>query len=320
MASGVHKIGSSGGQALVQEKKGEHTFEKLVLVHPSAKASVDVYLHGATVTSWKILGQEMLYLSPTAIFAPGKAIRGGVPVVFPQFGPGPLPQHGFARNSLWTLGETHVVQATGDISTDLHLEDSEATRAVWPHAFRLTLTILLKPTSLSMQLKVDNRNPKEGGEPFSFTALLHTYLAVEDIARTRVLGLQNSRYVDQLEDNAIFDQVEEAVTFPGEVDSKYLNVNAARVNDGGNCELLLKTTGFRDMVVWNPHVKKTAGFADMPKDDWKKFVCVEAGVVQEPVTLQPGQTWEAAQGISIALLPETQSKVAEKTLQAQQKL
>jgi glucose-6-phosphate 1-epimerase len=73
-----------GGQALVLVKHGEHEFEKVVLVHPAGKASVEIYLHGATVTSWKILGQEMLYLSPQAVFAPGKAIRGGIPVVFRQ--------------------------------------------------------------------------------------------------------------------------------------------------------------------------------------------------------------------------------------------
>jgi len=234
--------------------------------------------------------------------------------VFPQFGPGPLPQHGFARNSLWTLGETKVVQATGDMSTELHLEDTEATRAVWPHAFRLTLTVVLKPTSLSMQLRVLNRNP-EGGSAFSFTALLHTYLGVESIAKTRVFGLQHARFVDQLDGGAVKQQDSEAVTFPGEVDRKYLNVNLARVNDGGNCELMLKSTGFRDFVVWNPHVKKTAGFSDMPPEDWRKFVCVEAGVVQDPVELQPGQAWEGAQGLSIALLPEVQSQVAEKAMQ-----
>lgn len=75
---------AQGGQALVHVKHGEHEFEKVVLVHPAGKASVEIYLHGATVTSWKILGQEMLYLSPQAIFAPGKAIRGGIPVVFRQ--------------------------------------------------------------------------------------------------------------------------------------------------------------------------------------------------------------------------------------------
>ena len=84
MASAPHKLGSSGGQSVISELKNGVAFEKVVLVHPSAKSSVEVFLHGATLTSWKILGQELLYLSPKAVFAKGKAIRGGVPVVFRQ--------------------------------------------------------------------------------------------------------------------------------------------------------------------------------------------------------------------------------------------
>jgi glucose-6-phosphate 1-epimerase len=238
--------------------------------------------------------------------------------VFPQFGAGPLPQHGFARNSLWSLGETKVVQNTGDISSELFLEDSEATRAVWPHAFRLTLTVLLKPTSLSMQLRVENRNA-DGGKAFNFTTLLHTYLGVDSIEKTTVRGLHHAKFIDQLDGGAQKEQNDELLTFRGEVDRKYLNVNSARVLDGGNCEMVVKTTGFRDLVLWNPHVKKTAGFADMPPEDWKKFVCVEAGVVHEPIELAAGATWEAAQGLSIALLPELQRTVAEQSL-AKQKL
>jgi len=301
----------------VSEQKDGHVFEKVVLVHPAASTRVEVYLHGATLTSWQILGQEMLYLSPTAVFAPGKAIRGGVPVVFPQFGPGPLAQHGFARNSLWTLGETLVQKGTGDLTTSFFLEESAATRALWPHAFRLTLTVVLKATSLSMQLRVLNRN--EDGRPFSFTALLHTYLHVDDLSRTSVRGLQGKRYVDQLDGGKVKEQRAESVVFQGEVDAKYLDAREARVSDGGNCELLLKTTGFRDFVVWNPHVLKCAGFTDMPKDGWQKFVCVEAGVVSDPVVLPAGEVWEGAQGLSIAMLPETQQQVAQKAL-GQQKL
>lgn len=96
-------------------------------------------------------------------------------------------------------------------------------------------------------------------------------------------------------------------------------MSSARVNDGGNCEVVVKTSGFKDIVVWNPHVAKTAGMADMPKDGWKSFVCVEPGSVQRPVTLDAGQTWDGLMGISLAMLPDLQSQVAEK-MQTQQKL
>jgi glucose-6-phosphate 1-epimerase len=299
-------VASQGGQAVISEKHGEHTFDKVILVHPSSKASCEIYLHGATVTSWKVMGSELLYLSPAAVFAPGKAIRGGIPVVFPQFGPGVLPQHGFARNSTWALGETSVVKGSGDISQSFTLEDNPTTRAVWPMHFKLTLTVLLKPTAISMQLRVQNLN--SDGRPFSFTSLLHTYLGVEDISRTTIRGLQNRTFVDQLDEGVLEAESSPMVNFDcGEVDRIYIDggLSSVSVNDGGNCELVLKTTNFKDFVVWNPHVAKTAKMADMPADDWKKFVCVEAGAINEPVTLQAGKTWEAAQGISIQMIPDS---------------
>lgn len=151
----------------------------------------------------------------------------------------------------------------------------------------------------------------------AFTTLLHTYLCVDDILKTTVKGLQTRQYVDQVDGKAIKDERNESVVFREEVDRIYINGGAApvRVNDGGNCELLLKTTGFSDYVVWNPHIAKTKGMADMPEDGYKKFVCVEAGQVAEPVVLKAGDTWEGAQGISIQLL--TDSEVA-RTLAEQQ--
>lgn len=96
----------NGGPAKEQVSStvGEGGFERLTLRHDSG-SEVDVYSYGAHITSFRsAVHGEVFYLSSTAEFTPGKAIRGGVPIIFPQFGPhGPLPSHGFARNSLWNL-------------------------------------------------------------------------------------------------------------------------------------------------------------------------------------------------------------------------
>ena len=120
-----------------------------------------------------------LSFSDKAIFQEGKAIRGGVPLVWPQFGPGVLPQHGFARVKTWTLGES---KTTGDVSVQLHLSHDEETLKVWPHKFRLTATIRLSEHSLHQELSVDNVDD----HAFDFTALFHTYFAVNDIKTTKV--------------------------------------------------------------------------------------------------------------------------------------
>ena len=69
-------------------------------------ATAEVHRHGAHVTSWRPMGEadDRLYLSARSEFSGAAAIRGGVPVIFPQFAAeGPLPKHGFARTTTWTL-------------------------------------------------------------------------------------------------------------------------------------------------------------------------------------------------------------------------
>jgi glucose-6-phosphate 1-epimerase len=209
-----------------------------------------------------------------------------------------------------------VNKSTGDISTTFILTENESTLKVWPHKFTLTLTVLLKGTSLSMQLRVENRN-EEAGKDFEFTTLLHTYFAVESIQKTTVRGLQGLKYVDQTEGNKVKEERPESIIFQGEVDRKYLDAGgrSITINDGGNCELVLKTNGFRDVVVWNAHVKKAASFTDMPPDGWQKYVCVEAGTVQEPVKLEPGKSWDAVQGISLQMTQDANSQIAQKVQQ-----
>ena len=75
--------------------------------HPSG-ASCEIVLTGAHVTSWKTAdGVERLFMSSASQFGAGAAIRGGIPVCFPQFsGRGPLPKHGFVRTSdAWEIAE-----------------------------------------------------------------------------------------------------------------------------------------------------------------------------------------------------------------------
>ncbi len=82
---------------------------------PKSQASAEIYLYGATVTSWKAAGgSERLFLSSKAALDGSAAIRGGIPIVFPVFGPPSqhsdapevvktLDKHGFARIHDWSL-------------------------------------------------------------------------------------------------------------------------------------------------------------------------------------------------------------------------
>lgn len=153
--------------------------------------SVTVYLYGATVTSWKTAnGTEQLFLSTAAALDGSKPIRGGIPLVFPCFGPPPkthatgqLPQHGFARNNLWEFLGKSSSESLGrkvddSVKLDFGLSPAnldEATRKKWPYEFGLVYSVILGKEKLEIQLHVQNK----GDKAFEFQALFHTYLAVK---------------------------------------------------------------------------------------------------------------------------------------------
>ncbi len=121
-------------------------------------ARAEIYLHGAQLTSWIPAGSsaDRLFLSARSRFSDGAAIRGGIPVSFPQFAAqGPLPNHGFARVMRWELARADI-DDDGSACAVLRLGDSDATRQLWPHAFALELSVRLSGASLDVGLGVVN--------------------------------------------------------------------------------------------------------------------------------------------------------------------
>jgi D-hexose-6-phosphate mutarotase len=160
-------------------------------------AQAIVLLHGGQVVSWiPASGREQLYLSPKAVAAPGQAVRGGVPVIFPQFeqrGPDTsLPRHGLARTRTWAVESSS--RAKDHAQLTLALDDNAETRALWPHSFTLELTVSISGQRLDLELYA--HNPGETSWPFA--AALHTYLAVSDLSQARLQGLEGCHYVDSL--------------------------------------------------------------------------------------------------------------------------
>ncbi|MDB6137444.1 MAG: D-hexose-6-phosphate mutarotase, partial [Verrucomicrobiaceae bacterium] len=189
-----------------------HSHQPKVILATPEGATAEIHLHGAHVTSWKPAGKaEQLFLSTKSAFGPGAAIRGGVPVIFPQFSTlGPLPRHGFVRTTAW-----EILHQTSDEAT-LVFRDSAATWEIWPHAFRLEFSARLERDRLEMRLRVVNT----GTSPFLFASALHTYLRVQDIAQTTVEGLHGFTYRDA---NTMVEHVEARprIEFNEEVDRLY---------------------------------------------------------------------------------------------------
>lgn len=268
--------------------------EKVEIV-ASDGACVELYTHGAHVTSWKpASGEERLFLSKKSVFSPDAAIRGGVPIVFPQFASmGPLPKHGFARVSEWEVvraGRTSKGKGEGQ----LRLTAGVQTRAIWDHAFDASFVVSVEGMTLSMAFSVLNEDTK----PLDFTAALHTYLLVDDVRSTTVLGLQGTAYRDSAAGGVRKCQDETTVVPSGELDRIYYDVRSPiEVRDAVR-RTRISMTGFSDAVVWNPGAERAAALSDMEPSGWLRMLCVEAAAIGTSVHLEPNERWTGQQVLS----------------------
>lgn len=264
---------------------------RLTLVAPDG-ARAEIYLYGAHVTSWiPASGEERMFLSRRSAFRAGAPIRGGVPVVFPQFGAsGPLPLHGLVRLMPWEPVDVKA-GAEGAVAA-FRVTDTPDSRRQWDHAFAVELSVALGGDQLGLTLTVTNT----GAEPFDFTAALHTYLALAaDISATTVEGLTGLTYRDAAAGGVEVYEESPQVSFPGEVNRIYFDAPAqARLVEPGRTTLVQKA-GFPDAVVWNPGAAKCATMADLEPEDYHRFVCVEAAAVRTPIRLTAGEHWQGTQ-------------------------
>lgn len=249
-------------------------------------ATAVVLLHGAQVVSWQPAGSdERLFLSQRSRFGAGEAVRGGVPVIFPQFSErGALPRHGFVRTRAWT--PTRAEAGADDALAVLQMTDDAATRSLWPHPFALELTVCVRGDRLDVELEVTNT----GDEAFDFMAALHTYLRVAEVEAARLAGLSGCSYEDSITRTTCVDAAD-AVHIGEEVDRIYFGAGGPLVLSEARQRLRIEAANFPDVVVWNPWQEKAAAMADLAPGDFRRFLCVEAALIGRPVQLAAGEQW-----------------------------
>jgi D-hexose-6-phosphate mutarotase len=263
-------------------------------------ATAEVYLHGGHITMFRPRGhKDVLWMSPLAQFQVGKAIRGGVPVIWPWFGPhatdSSKPQHGFARTAEWRVGATEAL-AEGGTQLQLRLVDGVLTRALWPYAFELTLTI-----TVGAELKIELASRNTGDKTFVLGDALHSYFAIGDIAEMFIDGLAGRDYIDQLDANRIKHQSGE-LRITQELDRIYVNSeDTCVIHDASlSRQIHVKKTGSRSTVVWNPWRGKAEAMADFSNDGYQHMLCIEAAnAAEDVIQLAPGEAHTLSQTISI---------------------
>lgn len=267
-----------------------------VITTPHASARVSLY--GGHVLAWQPTGQKpVIWVSKAALFEPGKAIRGGVPVCWPWFGPlAGQPLHGFVRTRLWALRDA-TVDAAGQVTVRLGLSDDASTRAIWDHAFDLELVVTVGQT-LTMALVTRNT----GTAPFIISQALHTYFGVGDIEQTTVQGLDGCTYVDKV-DNFTEKRQSGPVDFSGETDRIYVNTTADSliVDAAWGRTIRINKQGSASTVTWNPWIDKEKTMADMVTGEYRGMVCVETcNAGSDQITVAPGQQHALVANISVA--------------------
>jgi glucose-6-phosphate 1-epimerase len=261
--------------------------------------------YGGQLLSWQTAdGVEQLYTPENLHIIQDKALRGGVPICFPQFsGRGSLPKHGLVRTRPWRL------LAQTETALILAISEDQNSLALWPTEFELIQTIVLDETGLSIALDVHNLSSK----PTVFTAALHTYLRVPDVTCCALVGLDGAEYEDAAGDGRYHTQHGDLL-IAGEVDRVFADAPKSlllkhtalqhaqdftlRQAKGANRDLRIEQGGFNDTVVWCPGPKLAATFIDMPAGDWQRMLCVEAAAAAQPVTLLAGGHWQGWQRFS----------------------
>ena len=259
----------------------------------TAQAQAELFLQGAHLTSWIPAGQRpVLFTSTRSFYAAGKPIRGGVPIVFPWFGPRggglPGPMHGYARTSQWTLDATRL-RGDGAIELRLTLPPVDD--------FRVSFQAVIG-AELEMELEV--RNNSAG--TLTFEEALHTYFAVGDIHQVSVSGLAGVEYLDKGDNFARKRQPAGALHFTRYTDQVHVNTTGSCVieDQAWARRITIEKSGSATTVVWNPWADKTPTLADMAPDEWRRMLCVEtANAAENAVALAPGTTHRMRASITV---------------------
>lgn len=294
----------------VEEVKDESGNIRIIRATLKSGSQCEIYTFGATVTKFTTPdGKDLIWLSSTAKLDGTKAIRGGIPLVFPHFGQPikEMPQHGFARNNTWKVEGTEIKDDA--FQTTLSLDQTMATHEAWPFPYKLELVVAMKDNELKTQYIVTNTGP----ESFRFQSLQHTYLNVADISATTVTGLMGQRYLDKTAADTTLLNIEErgAADITQFVDRVYVGTHLNSTPGGvlvkcptGKIRVQGSATygdGIAmpsDTVMWNPWAEKAKGMGDFDDDGYLKMLCIEPGLVQDFHMLPAGYKANLTQVLS----------------------
>jgi glucose-6-phosphate 1-epimerase len=286
--SDLKKLEISGHVSLV---KGEGDLPKVLVETPWSSA--EVYLLGAHVTQFQKKGEApLLFMSAASKFEAGAPIRGGVPIIFPWFGPRErFPPHGYARTKDWSLTKTSA-SANGAVNLHFQLSDVES--------FDLEFIVTVAE-ALTMELIVRNHSDQAA----TIENCLHTYFQIDAIAAISITGLSGVSYFNKLTGTHTIE-TNAPIQISSEVDRVYQNTTSTvEIHDSAlSRKICIAKSGSHSTVVWNPWIAKSKAMPDFGDAEYQHMVCVESGnVLDNPATIQPNASTTLKVVVSSENLP-----------------
>ena len=286
MAFSLEQLNSKFGikdQVVFKEGAGGLTMVEV----SNAQATATIALQGAHLLTWAPKGQQpVIWLSTAAKFAPGKSVRGGIPICWPWFGPHEseksFPAHGYARTVEWDVVETEAL-ANGATRLLFRFNGNEASAKMWPHNtpcdYQLTIG-----AALEMELLTRNQEKT----PVTIGQALHTYFAISNIREVAVDGLDGCPYLDKV-DGFKRKQQDGAVSFSGETDRIYLDSTADCLIDDAAMKRRIRISkrSSASTIAWNPWIEKAEQMGDLGERSYLGMVCVESANAADDVATIP---------------------------------
>lgn len=235
------------------------------------EASAVISSYGAHLLSYQpTTNVDVIYLSPQAVWQNNSAIRGGVPVCWPWFGPAvselnpaaqKLPNHGVVRTEFWQVVKHSVTEKA--VSIELRIESKTLPYSNAPSY--LSLTLQLTEADLTLTLNSDQGLQQ---------AALHSYFTVDSVHQVSVTTLSGD-YLDKVKAGEHCVQQQSELKFTAEVDRVYLNTASELAIKQEKNTVHITQQGHDASVLWNPWNEKAAALKDLPDLGYLDFVCVE---------------------------------------------
>ncbi len=246
----------------------QNTFDKLT-IHVG-NTIVGINPEGGYVSSWR-LGEtdNVLYQGQTQK-------RTGIPILFPYFGKAEgKRQHGFGRDSMWTVTDISDTSVSMSLTSEQISEDAKK-EYPYPCIARITVQVLADE-SLAYTLEVQNT----GNAEMPISPGLHPYWAVPHSEKTKII----------IEGIDGFDATKiDWENNPPDLVFQYSGKTVVKLPQ--------REITIEDITENGPALKHIVVWSQTPQKEDYNFVCVEPvcgkneALHENPILIAPGKSWK----------------------------